>query len=152
MSLRRANPSDADDLVRLRRVMFEAMGVDHAEPEWAANAATVLRDCLASGEMAAFVLEEDGRVVAGGVGMVAQRLPGPRNPSGLHGYVQSMATEPEARGKGYGRAVFAALLEWFDERGVASVDLHATEEGARLYRTFGFSEPNHPTLGRRSWR
>jgi GNAT superfamily N-acetyltransferase len=152
MSPRRATPADADDLVRLRRVMFEAMGVDHSAPEWAANAATVLRDCLASGQMAAFVVEEDGRVVAGGVGMVAQRIPSPRNPTGLHGYVQSMATEPEARGRGYGRAVFGALLEWFDERGVTAIDLHATEAGAALYRQFGFSEPRHPELGRRTSR
>lgn len=152
MSLRRANPSDAAELVRLRRVMFEAMGVDHSAPEWAANADEVLRRCLASGEMAAFVVEEDGRVVAGGVGMVAQRLPGPKNPSGLHGYVQSMATDPESRGRGHARAVFAALLEWFEERGVTSVDLHATGEGAPLYRSFGFSEPRHLPLSRHSSR
>lgn len=148
MSLRRANPSDAEELVRLRRVMFDAMGVDHSAPEWAAHAVTVLREQLTSGEMAAYVVEEDGRIVAGGVGMLAQRIPSPRNPTGLHGYVQSMATEPEARGKGYGRAVFAALLEWFEERGVVSIDLHATEAGARVYRSFGFSEPKNPTLGR----
>ncbi|HEV2889572.1 MAG TPA: GNAT family N-acetyltransferase [Frankiaceae bacterium] len=148
MPLRRANAADVDDLVRLRRVMFEAMGVDHDVPGWAEECANVLRDRLASGAMAAFVVEEDGRVVAGGVGMVEPRLPSPRNPNGLHGYVQSMATEPEARGRGHGRAVFAALLEWFEENAVGSVSLHATEAGARVYRPFGFSEPRHPELGR----
>ena len=148
MSPRRANLADVDDLVRLRRVMFEAMGVDHDVPGWAEECARVLRERLASGDMAAYVVEEGGRVVAGGVGMVEPRLPGPRTPNGLHGYVQSMATEPECRGRGYGRSVFEALLEWFDERGVTSIDLHATEAGARLYRAFGFSEPRHLALGR----
>ena len=149
MPPRRATPDDVPELVRLRRVMYDAMGVDHASPEWAASCERVLRERLADGAMAAFVVEEDGRLVAGGVGMVEQRLPGPRNPSGLHGYVQSMATEPRARRRGHARSVFAALLEWFEEQGVTAVDLHATEAGAALYRTFGFSEPRHLTLGRR---
>jgi GNAT superfamily N-acetyltransferase len=150
MGLRRATPSDAAELVRLRRVMYDAMGVDHSSPEWAASAEAVLRESLAAGRMAAFVVEEGGRPVACGVGMVEQRLPGPRNPSGLHGYVQSMATEPEARRRGHARAVFGALMEWFAEQGVTSVDLHATELGAPLYRSFGFSEPRHLTLSHRS--
>ena len=152
MPLRRANPSDAAELVRLRRVMFDAMEVDHSPPEWAANAEAVLRERLASGEMAAFVMEVDGRLVSGVVGMVEQRLPGPKSPSGRWGYVQSMATDPDARGQGHGRAVFAALLEWFEEQGVPSVELHATRFGAPMYRSFGFSEPRHLALSRHSWR
>jgi GNAT superfamily N-acetyltransferase len=149
MTLRRATPDDAEDLVRLRRVMYDAMEVDHSDPAWAASCAAVLRERLASGEMAAFVVEEGGAVVACGVGMVEQRLPGPRNPRGLHGYVQSMATDQAARGKGHARAVFGALQEWFAERGVRVVDLHATKYGEPLYRSFGFSEPRHLEL---SWR
>lgn len=152
MPLRRANPSDAAELVRLRRVMFEAMGVDHSPPEWAANAETLLREHLASGHMAAFVVEDDGRVVSCGVGMVEQRLPGPRSPSGRWGYVQSMATDPDMRGRGYARAVFAALTEWFEGEGVTSVELHATEQGAPLYRSFGFAEPRHVALSRHAFR
>jgi GNAT superfamily N-acetyltransferase len=146
MGLRRATPDDVPDLVRLRRVMYDAMGVDHSPPDWAATCERVLRESLASGQMAAYVVETDGRVVACGVGMVEQRLPGPRNPAGLHGYVQSMATDPEHRGQGHGKAVFAALLEWFTERGVARVDLHATPAGERVYRPFGFTEPRYVTL------
>lgn len=152
MPLRRANPSDAPELVRLRRVMYDAMDVDHSSREWAECAERVLREELSSERMAAFVVEEDGRLVACGVGMVEQRLPGPRNPRGLHGYVQSMATDPEARRRGHARAVFGALMAWFEERGVPSVELHATEYGAPLYRSFGFSEPRYLTLSRRSSR
>lgn len=153
MGLRRATPDDIDDLIRLRRVMFDAMGVDHSSStEWAGTCAAVLRSQLSNGAMRAYVVEEDGRVVSGGVGMVEQRLAGPGNPSGLHGYVQSMATDPEARGNGYARAVFAALLEWFDERGVTSIALHATPYGAPLYRSFGFTEPKHLPLSRHASR
>ena len=152
MTLRRATPDDAPDLVRLRRVMFDAMDVDHSDPEWAHVCERVLRACLADGTMAAFVVEEDGRPVAGGVGMVAQRLPGPKNPSGRHGHVQSMATEPAARGKGHGKAVFEALLAWFAEQGVTSVDLHASPFGEPLYRKYGFREPRHRAMSRHAPR
>jgi ribosomal protein S18 acetylase RimI-like enzyme len=150
MGLRRATPDDADDLVRLRQVMYDAMDVDHTDPGWAAECARVLRAGLAGGSMAAYVVEDGGRIVACGVGMVEQRLPGPRNPRGRHGHVQSMATDPDARRRGYAREVFGALLEWFAEQGVPSVDLHATPYGEPLYRSYGFTEPRWAALTRRS--
>jgi GNAT superfamily N-acetyltransferase len=149
MPLRRATPDDVDDLVRLRRVMFDAMDVDHSDPAWAEACARILREGLAGDRMAGYVVEEDRRVVACGVGILAQRLPGPRRPGGLNGHVQSMATEPAARGRGYAREIFAALLAWFDEAGADTVDLHATKYGEPLYRSFGFTEPRFVTLG---WR
>jgi GNAT superfamily N-acetyltransferase len=98
--------------------------------------------------MAAFVVDLDGGGLAAcGVGMVGQRLPGPRNPSGLHGYVQSMATDPGARRRGHAREVFTALMGWFADNGVTSVGLHATALGEQLYREFGFSEPANGALG-----
>lgn len=147
MPLRRATPDDAEELVRLRRVMFDAMGVDHADPAWAESCARVLRAGLAGDGMAAYVVEEDGHVVAGGVGMVSQRLPGPGRTSGRHGHVQSMATDPDHRGRGHARAVFAALVDWFADVGADTVDLHASPYGEPLYRTFGFTEPRYPALG-----
>lgn len=153
MGLRRATPDDIGNLVRLRRVMFDAMAVDASDPAWAEECAAVLRRELApGGVMAAYVVEEDGGVVSCGVGMVAPRLPGPRTPDGRYGYVQSMATDPEHRGRGHARAVFAALLEWFEEQGVTSVGLHATPAGAAIYRTFGFSEGTFAYLSRHAAR
>lgn len=149
MPLRRATPDDAPDLVRLRRVMFDAMEVDHADPEWAKACEAILREQLGSGAMAAFVVEDDGQVVACGVGMVHQRLSGPRNPGGRYGFVQSMATDPAYRERGYARAVFAALLAWFDEQDVPAIDLHASPYGEPLYRSFGFRDGRYPELGLR---
>lgn len=149
MAVRIATPDDAPELVRLRGVMFDAMGVDHSDPGWARACDEVLRRCLADGTMRAYVVDRDGGGLrACGVGMLAQRLPSPRTPNGRHGYVQSMATDEDSRGRGYAREVFEALLAWFEEEGVTNVDLHATAAGAALYRQYGFSEPRHPTLGR----
>jgi GNAT superfamily N-acetyltransferase len=105
---------------------------------------------LADGTVVAFVVDgPDGGVVAGGVGTVAQRVPGPGNLSGRHGFVQSMATDPGHRGLGLGRAVFTALLDWFRAEGIGAVDLHASADGEALYRSFGFTDAKHPEL---RWR
>ena len=146
MPLRRATPDDAPDLVRLRKVMYDAMEVEYADPRWEATCERVLREALAAGRMGAFVVEEDGRIVSGGVGMIEQRLAGPHNPEGKYGFVQSMATEPAARRRGYAREVFGALMAWFEENGVHRIALHATDAGAELYRSFGFSEGKFPEL------
>ena len=95
---------------------------------------------------------DGGGLCSCGVGMVAQRLPGPRNTHGRYGYVQSMATDEDARRQGHARAVFVALLGWFAEQGVTAIDLHATGAGAELYRQFGFTEPGYPELGVRAHR
>jgi GNAT superfamily N-acetyltransferase len=63
-----------------------------------------------------------------------------------------MATDPSARRRGYAREVFTALLDWFESEGVTSVALHATGEGAPLYRSFGFSEPENAPLSRHAPR
>lgn len=114
MPVRRATSDDAAELVRLRRVMFDAMEIGHAPLEAGRRGRSlkVQRDALERGDLQ--------RTGSGG----------------------------DARGQGYGRAVFAALLDRFAAEGVASVDLRATPYGEPLYRSFGFTEPRRVTLAR----
>ena len=48
----------------------------------------------------------------------------------------------ESRGHQIGKGLVKSLLDRLDSKGVESVILYATEEGARLYRGFGFRETN----------
>jgi GNAT superfamily N-acetyltransferase len=85
-------------------------------------------------------------IVSYGVGMIHQRLPVRRNPSGRWGYIQSMETHPEWRRQGLARGVLDAMLTWFQERGITGVSLVASVEGEPLYRQAGltadpFGEP-----------
>jgi hypothetical protein len=43
-----------------------------------------------------------------------------------------------------------ALLGWYDERGVAVVDLRASAEAHSLYTSLGFRETPDPSMRRRS--
>lgn len=144
-SVRWAGPDDVAELIRLRRVMFESLGTSCSAADDGA-AAAVLVPGLASGDLFAAVVDGDGWLAACGIGMVAQRVPGPGNPSGRYGYVQSMVTDERARRRGLARAVLTALLDRFAELGVTRIDLHASTMGEPLYRSVGFAPGRQPEL------
>lgn len=82
------------------------------------------------------------------IGVVDQRLPSPRRPSGRIGYVEWLATDRDHRGQGAGRAALSGLLAWFDGRGVDVVDVHSSAGAVALYEDQGFSAPKAPALRR----
>lgn len=153
VTVRWATIDDIDELVRLRRIMFESMDLVVAPPVDDA-VATALRRGLPTGEFFAAVIDgSDGGgqawLAACGIGMTSVRLPGPNNPDGTYGYVQSMATDPRERRRGHARAIMAALLDRFVADGIRRVELHATAEGEPLYRDLGFRPPQQLAL---DWR
>jgi ribosomal protein S18 acetylase RimI-like enzyme len=149
---RRATTADADELVRLRAVMIEAVDGVAPEPgEWSAETLRTLRERLPvpDARMAAFVVDrpgEPGRLAACAVGVVDVRLGSPTNPSGLHGYVFNVATDDGFRRRGYSRACLTALLAWFRDGGVTRVQLHASADGYGLYEQLGFREVASPSM------
>lgn len=120
--------------------------------DWEEAAREMVRALLSgkgTAELGAFVVDADaggdgadgaGGLAACAVGTIEQRLPAPAHPSGRFGFVFNVCTDPGHRGRGYARATTEALLDWFAERGVTRVDLHATPEAERIYRDFGFAE------------
>jgi GNAT superfamily N-acetyltransferase len=162
VTVRRATPDDAPELVRLRGVMLAAMA-GHTRPArcqdrgnpattvWQAYAERTLRMWLADPDrpMTALVVddpESPGRLASCAVGVIEQRLSGPDNLSGAVGYVFSVATDPVHRRRGYSRACMLRLLAWFAQRGVTIVDLRASPEGEPLYRSLGFVRTTEPAM------
>lgn len=151
-TIRPATLDDVADLVRLRVLMLEDLGLDPHLEVWSKQAVVFLEEALTDGTAGAFVADapvDEGtrrRVVAGGVGTISTRLPGPKNPTGRYGYIMSMATEPEWRRQGLARGIVVALLDWFETQGVHRVDLHASAAGDGIYRSLGFAEGDYPEL------
>jgi GNAT superfamily N-acetyltransferase len=143
--VRRAVVDDAGELVRLRALMLAAMSGRAPRPgPWQDAAARTLVQRLADpdGRWAAFVVDKQDRptgLAACVVGVIESRLGGPDNPSGEVGYVFNVVTEPGYRRRGYSRAAMRALLDWYRERGIISVDLRASPPGEPLYRELGFA-------------
>ncbi|HLM65703.1 MAG TPA: GNAT family N-acetyltransferase [Acidimicrobiales bacterium] len=152
--VRLATPADVDELVRLRAVMMAAVGVPYdqvgSRAGWRANYAAALHEDMASDMSAAFVADEPaaphaaagpgGHLVACGVVTRWRSIPGPGTPNGWRGYIASMVTEPAWQGRGLARAVLGELMAWCRERGISRMALHASPDGAALYRSVGFTD------------
>ncbi|MFC3386836.1 GNAT family N-acetyltransferase [Couchioplanes azureus] len=148
---RQATPADAPELIRLRKVMLDAMRPEPASPgDWEHAGIAILRQQLGDplGMLAAFVVDRpDGPGLAACVvGAVDQRLPNPSDPTGLRGYVYNVATDPAYRRRGFSRACMTALIGWYATRGVRVADLRATRDGEPLYTELGFRRTDDPAM------
>ncbi|MEU9451629.1 N-acetyltransferase [Streptomyces sp. NPDC048277] len=152
MSLvRRATPEDAPEVLRLRQVMIDSMFEVNGSTEWHAESLPTLRERLGAGggDLAAFVVdhpERPGALAALVVGALEYRIGRAGNPHGRVGHVFSVATDPDARRRGYARACMEELLEWFRERGAGQVDLNASAEAEPLYASLGFVRKPDPSM------
>jgi GNAT superfamily N-acetyltransferase len=133
--------------------MLQSMDPNVREGQpWERAALTWFTDRLDDTErFAAFVVDTPGKpAVACAVGTIDRQAPSSRNPTGLHGHISTVSTEPSHRGNGYARTVLTALLDWFDtDAHVPIIDMNATTDGIHLYRLFGFTEPRDLALRRR---
>jgi GNAT superfamily N-acetyltransferase len=152
MSLvRRATTEDAEEVLRLRQVMIDALPGGDSSTAWHTEALPSLRGKLAEadGDFAAFVVDHPdrpGTLAALVVGTVDYRIGKAANPHGLAGYVFSVATDPDARRRGYARACMDELLAWFRERGAGQVMLTASPEAEPLYASLGFVHKPDPMM------
>jgi len=150
MDVRSAVAADADEVVRLAGLMFATMGLESGGV-WAEEGARHVATRLGE-DLAVYVVDHPdgaGRLVASAAGSIAPRLPGPFNPSGLAGYVQWVCVDPDYRRHGLGRLVMTALLDWYAERRVTTVELHSTTMAEDLYRSLGFAETGGRAMRRR---
>ncbi|WP_026925348.1 GNAT family N-acetyltransferase [Glycomyces arizonensis] len=143
---------DIDEIVRLRQVMLEEWLECH-DNGWREETAAILRRRLGETEptMAVTVVDTPdgpGTLAACAAGVITERLPSPLHHTGLSGWVFNVSTDPVWRRRGFSRACMEALLGWFDDRGIRSVDLHASSQGEGLYRQLGFQSPDEPAMRR----
>ena len=152
---RRAGPADAAALTRLRAVMLEAVdGTAPTDDRWRVATSDWFAGWLAidprSAPAAAFVVDDPdtGVPVSLAVGLVSAWAPVPGRDDARSGRILSVATLPEARGRGHARACVAAALEWLDGLGLVRVELSATDGALGVYRSLGFVEKNETPMRR----
>ena len=150
IEVRPAALGDIGELVRLRGVMLTAMyGREPAPGQWQEAAAKTLVRRLSDASLAAFVVDrpdQPGALAACAVGVIEDRLADPDNPGGGLGYVFNVATDAGYRRRGYSRACLHALLDWYRQRQITTIDLRATPDGEPLYRALGFRPVAAPTM------
>ena len=154
-TIRRATVADTDAVVRLRALMFTAMGVPGADDGHWREAAKEWFERELGGRHTCVVLAEgaDGHVMAGAMGGLRFETPSPVSPNGVWGLISNVATEPEARRQGLARACVDGVLAWLrDETDASVVELFATGEGSGLYEELGFSRTAWPAMRMRLTR
>ncbi|MFN8546644.1 MAG: GNAT family N-acetyltransferase [Candidatus Eisenbacteria bacterium] len=147
-SLRVALPSDVETIVRHRRLMFSEMGIADAAAldAMATAAATSLREGLEDGSYRGWLIEAQGRVVAGGGLVIFNYQPSPSEPVSRRAAILNMHTEADWRRRGLARQLMEQMISWCRAKGFRAVSLHASDEGRPLYAALGFEPTNEMRL------
>jgi RimJ/RimL family protein N-acetyltransferase len=149
ITIRRVTSADIPDLVRLRRVMFEAMGFDDVAQLEANDEAAMayFSEAIPADEFYGWLaLTPSGEAVGSGGVVIDQHPPGPNNLSGRIGYIMSVVTVPDYGRRGIARRIMQIMLAWLKGQGIQRVTLHTTEVGRPLYEELGFEDGNEMRL------
>jgi GNAT superfamily N-acetyltransferase len=141
LHVRAAQPADLASIETLVIGMFRELGTTAIPTSWSIELRQALAVRLGLDVAAYITVEQTGEPIAVAVGIVDQRLPSPRRPTGRVGYVEWLATAALHRRRGAARMAMSELLRWFDGRGIETVDVHASDAARPLYVEFGFSPP-----------
>jgi GNAT superfamily N-acetyltransferase len=137
-SARRAQPSDADELARLRWIWRAVERNEEGNPDRFRK------------EFAIWISEHDRThvpflVEVGGcaVGMawlvIAERIPGPANWRRRSGDLQSVYVKAEHRDRGLGRFLVGTLIEGARQEGLVYLSVHPSPRSFPFYRRLGFT-------------
>jgi ribosomal protein S18 acetylase RimI-like enzyme len=137
--VRMAVADDAEELVRLRVLMFEAMGRDVSATDWRQQAVAVFKRELGGPDLIATVIDApDGGLACCAAAFVRLDLPRPGQLGTVSAHLHNVCTDPAWRRRGLARLAVTALVEHLDALGVPWSDLHASDEGRGLYESLGF--------------
>jgi len=146
--IRAAGPQDLPIVLEHRRKMFEDMG--YVDPA-ALNAmnessAPLLARGLTDGSYRGWVVEAGSAIVAGGGIVVLEFQAHPIDPHPRRAFVVNMYTAPAHRRQGLARRLMETMIAWSRDEGLATLYLHASDEGRGLYESLGFAATNEMRL------
>ena len=139
--IRPAVPGDLPIVLDHRRRMFEAMGYTDPATLDAVNesSAPLLARGLANGSYRGWLAEAESTIVAGGGIVVLDFQAHPIDPRPRRAFVVNMYTNPAHRRRGLARRLMETMIAWSREEGLATLYLHASDEGRELYESLGFA-------------
>ena len=97
---------------------------------------------MADGSLVEWLLEENGKIIATAAIAFMEFPPTYTNQSGIKGYITTMYTDPDYRGRGIASGMLNRLKDEAKKRGVKHIWLHASALGKPVYKRFGFAETN----------
>lgn len=138
---KKADLSDLDVLVDTRITVLRAANLlDDAVDmsEVAEQSRAYYQRALQEDTHEAWLVMDQGQVVATGGVSFYQVMPTYHNPTGRKAYIMNMYTAPDYRRQGIARETLHRLVEGCKARGISHISLEATEAGRPLYARYGF--------------
>lgn len=141
-------PADLTLICRHRDAMFREAGWDMiAISAMAVPFREWLAPRLSDGRYFGFMVEEDGRTIAG-IGLL--ELTWPPHPShpqdDRRGYVLNLYVEPAYRKNGVARRLMLESQAELTRRGLSYAILHATANGRKLYEKLGWASTSEMAM------
>lgn len=149
--IRPATVSDVNDVVHLRRVMFEAMGYTDPDQYTALEQIWIsyFTEKLHTGEYRGWLVfcqgkdnQTMGNALASGGFVIDHHPPSIKNPSGNIGYIMNVITLESYRGQGIATQIMLIMMDWLKSNQITQISLHATDMGAPIYEKIGFRKSN----------
>lgn len=141
-SIRLATFEDAERLTSLRVVFLKEIGDISSEQQgevFRAATSAYFSEALLQGKVKAWVVEEEGQIVATSGLILFEQAPTPFNLKGIEGYVFNVYTLPAWRGQGLARRLMEEIIAYTRTLGVPYLWLYATDQGMPVYKKVGFA-------------
>ncbi|WP_257312838.1 GNAT family N-acetyltransferase [Geothrix fuzhouensis] len=140
LSLRASTTADLETHVAHRLALFRDLeaGSEEGLRRMADTFRVQLRNWLVAGQCRGFLMEDDGRPVAGVLMLMRETLPTPVTPLSVRGYLFNIYTEPSHRRQGLAARLTDAALDLARDIGLEVMELHASLEAEGLYQRMGF--------------
>ncbi|RYE15821.1 MAG: GNAT family N-acetyltransferase [Sphingobacteriales bacterium] len=103
-------------------------------------------EALPAGELVGWMAWDGDEAVGVGMMAVRRQLGQFTWPEGKLAYIQNMYTLEAYRKKGICKTILQNMIDYAKEHGFGRLELHASEDGAPVYRKQGFAEYHEPFL------
>ena len=142
MVIRKASFSDIPSLIEMRMLYLNE---DHGKlsPELEKQILghlPVYFNAKLGKDLFAFIAEDNGNTVGCCLLLVTEKPANPRFPNGRSGTVLNVYTLPEYRRQGIAGGLMGLLIAQARELKLDLIELKATPDGARLYKSLGFEQ------------
>ena len=126
-----------------RRAMFFDMGYRKGLDAMVEAFVPWVIEKMSAGEyLGWFAIAEDGAIAAGAGLWLMDWPPHMIGPGSRRGNILNVYTDPAYRRQGLARRLTETAMDWCRANGIATVILHASDQGRELYRSLGFEPTN----------
>ncbi len=142
VTIRKATENDIPELVRQRRLMFEAMGFKDCQrlQMMEQSSEKFFTENISCNRFQGWIAVTKTGEIVGNAGIIIDKHPpGPTNLTGNVAYIFNLYTLPEFRRQGIAKKIMQKILEWIKKAEIIIVTLYASEEGENLYKSLGFT-------------